>query len=395
MNLQELYSISVGQTISKPHISEKYYPLPFNNYITIQPWSKPVKNYDYYVEVLSLLNPILEKNNIKIIQLGAANEPALPFCHQTQGTTNFGQLAYLIKNSKLHFGADSIGQHLAGHFDIPLVDLVVNNYKKVVQPYFGNKDKQIILEPIRPEGHKPNFVLDGENPKSINSVCPIKIVESVLSLLNIPYKSEYKTLQIGCNYNSKIIEMLPDNAINIQNLNLNNIIIRMDYLFNEQVLFQQLNICKCTILTDKPINPQLLTAAKNQITEIIYNIKSAPDINFLKTLMNLKIPFRMISYLPDEILNTYKLDLLDIPGFIIKQSANMPQNFDINNINKYAVKSSKLLLARGKIFPSYYHFNLGQDIPSFDCPPMNLTDNNNLNQFFLDSDWLYYLEKIS
>jgi hypothetical protein len=67
---------------------------------------------------------------------------------------------------------------------------------------------------------------------------------------------------------------------------------------------------------------------------------------------------------------------------------------DLNNIGKYWIKSSKFLLAKGKIYPSFYHYGLGQDIPSLDSGPVQLLDNNNLNTLFMESDFFYYLEKI-
>ena len=70
----------------------------------------------------------LQKNGIQIVQIGANNERPLVGTYNIAGQTNIGQIAYLIKRSLLFFGTDSFGQHLAGHYNIPLVDLISNNY---------------------------------------------------------------------------------------------------------------------------------------------------------------------------------------------------------------------------------------------------------------------------
>ena len=54
MHLVEQYALACGAKIDKPYIYEKFAPLPFNNYITFSPYSKPAKNYDYWREVLSV-----------------------------------------------------------------------------------------------------------------------------------------------------------------------------------------------------------------------------------------------------------------------------------------------------------------------------------------------------
>ncbi len=395
MNLQSLYSLALGQKITKPYITEKYFPLPFSNYITFQPFSRPIKNYDYYNEVLSLINPILEKNNIKIVQVGGPNEKQFPFCYPTQGNTNWGQLAFLIKNSKLHFGSDSIGQHLASFYDIPLVDLICNNYKTSVQPFFGTKNKQIIFEPIRPEGHKPVFALDGENPKSINTICPIKIAHSICELLNLEFIYPYESIYIGQNYQNKIIESAPDFVINISNLEIQNLVVRMDIIFNEQNLFGQLQHCKCIILTDRPINSQLLIGTRQNIMEIIYILKKdpAPDFNFCKLLSNLRIPYKLLSYENDEFLNPLKLDFLDFP-IIIKKSSEIPKEINIEKIKegKIFIKSNKFLLARSKIYSCCQTYLNNQPLSSIN-PTLELLSEQNLDKIGIESDFLYFLEK--
>ena len=61
MHLIERYASACGVKISRPYIYDKYFPLPFDKYITFQPYSKyDSKNYDYWDEVILLILPYLK-----------------------------------------------------------------------------------------------------------------------------------------------------------------------------------------------------------------------------------------------------------------------------------------------------------------------------------------------
>ena len=66
MHLIQAYSLTAGQKIDKIHTNEKFFALPFDYYILIQPWSKNSKNYSLFSEVLNLIFPLLEKTGLKI-----------------------------------------------------------------------------------------------------------------------------------------------------------------------------------------------------------------------------------------------------------------------------------------------------------------------------------------
>ena len=218
MHLLTKYSLESGQKIGKIHVYEKYYPLPINKYIIIQPWSKPSKNYSYWDEILSILYPILNKNNIYIVQVGGEKEEPLKFCINTQGTTSFGQLEYLISKSMLVLSTDSISAHLAGHYNKHLVTLISNNYSSAVKPFFGEQNKQIILEPLVRNELKPLFTDNENGKKQIDTIPPELIINSVLKLLNLGENFNYKSISIGSNYNNKGVESLCDDVIDVNKI---------------------------------------------------------------------------------------------------------------------------------------------------------------------------------
>ncbi len=391
MKLLENYALQLGQKIDKIYTLEKFFPLPFENFIIITPFSKPSKNYGHWVEVLSLIYPILEKNGIKILQCGGKDEPNLPFCINLQGQTNWGQLQYLISKSKLLLSTDTAAAHLAGHYNKPLVVLITNNFSKVVAPYFGDKNIQIIHEPDR-TNRNPSFTLDEGENKQINEIKPEEIAKSVIKLLGEKLDYTYKTLQIGRAYNVRTIEAIPDQVVDFTKLGVNSLIVRMDYLFDEQNLFNQLHVGKCQIVTDRFINPELLKAARGNIAEVIYNIKSdsAPNPDFCKLLFNMKIPYKLMTY--EDKIDKFKLKFMDW-GLIHKLGADKPNFFDEKDLSKYIIKSNKFLLSNQKVFQSYYHYKNNLPISTL-VPQFQEINNKNLEDLWKEIDYLYFLEKI-
>ncbi len=392
MNYAQLYSLTSGQKIDKFHTFEKYYPLPFDNYIVIQPFSKPAKNYDYIDEVISLIHPILEKNNIKIIQVGGKDERQLNFCYPTQGTTSFGQLEYLISKAKLVLTVDSISAHLAGHYNIPLVDIVSNNYSQCVSPYFGDKSKQIILEPDR-TNKLPSFSLDEGPNKQVNEILSETIASSVCKLLNISFSYPFQTLSMGKLYHNKIIETCLDSVINLQSLNIPSIVCRLDYSENPNlaILIEQMKVGKVSILTNKPLPINLLQQFRPQIQEVIIEITESHNPLFCKELQDAKIPFRMYSRLSDEKLNPIKLDYLDFQPIITKISEELPDKVKNCNKDNLYIKGGKFLLSKNGIYNSYWAFKNNKPVPNFNSDPVKFE--GDIEDLKRDCDYNLFLTK--
>jgi len=81
MHLLERYALGCGAKIDKPFIYDKYFPLPIEKYITLQPFSKySSKCYDYWDEVVDILNPFVKKFGVAIVQIGGPNESNIEGC---------------------------------------------------------------------------------------------------------------------------------------------------------------------------------------------------------------------------------------------------------------------------------------------------------------------------
>ena len=352
MHLLERYATSCGVKIGKPYIYDTFFPLPLEKYICFQPFSKyPSKNYDYWQEVLDIIAPYLIKENIKIVQIGLKDDRQFNNTVCLSGQTNISQAAYVIKNSILHFGADSFGAHIASGYNKKIVAIYSNNNIENVKPYWS-KSEDVVL--IKPEDGtiKPSYSAV-ENPKNINKIKPENIAKSILNLLNIKYGKIPKTIWIGEDFINKTFEIILDQLINPDSIPVPHPIIRMDYFFNEQGLEIFLQKKKCIIFTNAPINIDLLKNYKANVAQIVYLIEENCDINFIKNLKKNNISYVLVSYLEDADLNKYKIDLMDL-GLIHQRKHNKKAN--LNDLNNLYHNSSRIIVCSQGQFGSKFEW---------------------------------------
>jgi hypothetical protein len=350
MHLIERYATSCGVKIGKPYIYETFFPIPVEKYISFQPFSKyQSKNYDYWEEVINIINPYIQKENIKIIQIGAKDDKHINGTINLSGQTKISQAAYIIKNSIMHFGADSFATHIASGFNKKIVCIYSNNNINNVKPYWSKEEDVVLLKSNTDK--KPEYSAN-EFPKSINNIKPEDIAKSILKLLNIKYEKIPETIYIGEDYKSKTLEIIPDKPIDISSISIETFIIRMDYFFNEEVLEYYLKNKKCIIITNKPINENLLKIYKDKINQFIYLVEKDNDPKFIKILKNNTINTVYLSYLNENELNQFKLDYMDYGLIIRKDYPTKKIDIDKN----FYFKSSKIILSSEGQFNTRYQW---------------------------------------
>lgn len=248
MHLIENYALNAAVKIDRPFIDPSFFPISSEKYITVHCSSgMPSKNFDYYEDVLKLIKPYLSDHNIDIIQIGQDGETQMHNAESLLGQTNLRQVAYVIKNSKLHLGNDSFACHFASYFNTPIVALYGPAIKETCKPYWGDQGKQILLEPDI-KGQKPSYSAE-ERLKRVNSISTFKIASSVLDLLGIKHNlNQYKQIFIGDSFHYPTIDVVPnfdyDNKPELHNLSYLNL--RLDYTEHNDYLEQW--------LTKKPVN---------------------------------------------------------------------------------------------------------------------------------------------
>lgn len=390
MRLLDTYATNTGSTIDAPFIFSKYFPIPVDKYITIQtqtPYDS--RNYEYWQDVIDILNPILFKNNIRILHTGLKDDKKYHGVIDILGQTNINQLAFIIQNSMLHFGADSFGVHLASYYNKPIVALYSISNPNVAGPHFGDKNKHVLIKAYENIGNKKPSYSQVESPKSINTVKPEEIASHVLKLLNIKETINYKTLYIGDRYTHRIIEAFADQILPSDLVPQNLLNIRLDYIenINDQIynsILNNLSIRPCALVTNKSINLQPFLQFKERLSSIFYDITYQTDTQFINHAMGLgfKIFFVFDLNKSNEFtLNKRKLELIDYAQNIevVKKS----ENIDINNINNVKYKTNKILFANGKAYLSKAAQE--EDKPIFNLNSewvQPLSDITNLKSFF-------------
>jgi hypothetical protein len=378
MHLIERYATACGVKIDKPYIYDTFFPVNVEKYISFQPFSKyPSKNYDYWDEVVAIISPYLQQNNIGLVHIGAKDDKAINNTLNLCGQTNISQAAYIIKNSIMHVGADSFAAHIASGYGKKIVALYSNNNINNVKPYWTKPEDMILLNPQI--NKKPEYSVN-EIPKSINNIKPELIAESILKMLNIPHSNLPKTVYIGNEYINKTLEIIPDKPINPAHIGLDTLVVRMDYIFNEQVLELFLQQKKCIIFTNKPINEELLKKYKQNIPQLIYLVEKDNDTTFAKILRRNTINTAFMSYLSEEDLSQFKLDYMDY-GLIVKRN-HPTDKIEVNN-NTY-FKSSRILISSEGQFNSKYQWQTKDMSNKYINHPELNKELNNLYIFNLD-----------
>ena len=397
MHLVESFALNTGLKIDKPYIYEKFFPRPVKGeYITLQPFGKyDSRKYAYWGEVIDILAPVLKKNGISILQLGIPDEAVLHDCVDLRGHTDFNQAAYLIKNSLLHVGIDSFGVHFASGYNKKIVGIYCNMLPSQSGPYWSSRDNVIIIEPEREKNERPSYS-PVETVKSINKIRPEEIAKSVCKLLGIELDYPYKTIRIGKEYHSRKIELIPSTFIeNHEQLGVDSIILRMDHYFNETALQQQMLRCNCSVVTDKPINLDVVKRYRDRINEFVYFVDESTEPRYLELLKNTGVRLYLLTKLDEEALNKIKLKFIDL-GNILKKPRVAFEDLDElkgKDLSNIYYKTGCYTIFQNDVYTSSV-FSDGNDpvLTVRNVPPRNIIDDPD---FWDQSDSYLLLEKIA
>ena len=368
MRLLDTYATNTGSKIDKPFIYTKFFPLPLGKYITLQaqtPYDS--RNYSYWQEVVETLLPYLSKEKIHLVQVGTQDERPLNGSINLLGQTNINQLAYVIENSTLHFGADSFCVHLASYFDKPIVSIYSISNPNVAGPHFGNKNKHILLKGYERVGNKKPSYSQVESPKSIDAIKPEEIAKSILQLLNIKYNDVPETIFFGTDFNVKSFEIIPDEILDPNSIPVENPIVRMDYHFNEKAFETIISTKKSIVFTNKPIKKDIIEKYKHNINQLIYIVEEDNDVNFVKLLKNNSVNYVLLSFLPEEILNNFKLNYMDY-NLIVNRKHKTKEDTKIEDVNNLYYKSCRTLFSSKGKFMSKYDWINGNNNKVVDDP---------------------------
>ena len=380
MNLLKSFKTTTGLEPGKAHIYEKIFPLPFDNYIILETQSAdPNKNYCFWSRIIELIKPILAKENINIIHF--IDDKRYHFDDiYIDSSVLLAQKAYLLTKAKLFCGASKIYSLICSEYGIKQCYLKYDYYVDNI-----SEQENVINSDFK----RKNFA--NPTPSPINNIRPEEIAKKIIKML-FNYEPEFdNTISIGRVYATQSIEIIPDNVFNIKSDGKNEIVIRMDYLFSEDNLDKQLDLLAASVVTNKPINKNILIRHSRKIKKLYYKIEKDSDAEFVDLLESLGIDFELITSLIEEDLNKEKIKYMDFKKI---NRLNVLDLKFLDGLDKSKVyfKSNKIVVKSGKTFCSRWHAkamissenvrNSKSEVPSF-------TDES----FKEEADYFYFLTK--
>lgn len=351
MHLIEQYALSCGVKIDKPFIETSFFPSPFNKYITIHASSgMDSKNYDYYNDVIEMILPFLQKEDIHLVQIGGKDDMKLNHCEHLNGATTIRQTAYIIEKSLLHFGNDSFSTHVASGFNKKIVSLYSILYKECCGPYWGDKKNHILLESHR-KGLKPSFS-NKELPKMVNLIKPEEIARGVLDLLDIPHNlNNIETIHIGSEYHLPSLSVVPNHVMPATFAQGQPVNIWGHEFFDESNIVEWAYNRKCNIFLNQPMSVKYLDVIRRNINQINYFVDKNTDPTYFKTLERGGVKFKLLCE-NEKDLNELRLHFFDWEIHAHKKTTKK----DLDNIDKVCdntrYKSQIKVISNAKIYNS-------------------------------------------
>lgn len=359
MNLIESYSQFCGVKPGQAFIDDNYYPIPFDKYMVVQSNSGlKTKVYDYFDEVVS---------NIKlpIVHVGGKDDPALPNVLDLRGKTSWGQTAYIIKNSLLFLGGDSVCGHFSAHFNIPSIILWGGTLPQTCSTNW-NQDKIININPVTRFGCETACHLAEciRPQKCINSITPYSILEKVSSIIGQKFVTSIEILHRGDISKVAIVEWVPL-TLNQETFNAFSTIqgvisVRLD---KQQIKIEELSnflnqLPHRLMIVTKPDNFNKFNVHHARIEQIMILVEPTnilDGIKLMKELTNKMYKTRLISYYDHSAFNEHKVDMLDFPPIARLKDfeSNESHNAFINKT--YNIKTARRIIGEnGKIFFTFY-----------------------------------------
>ena len=272
-HLLEEYAKNLGVKISLPIVSDHFFPLICDKYITLSNDDEiESKHYPYYEIVLNLLAPFFEQENIKVVQLGGKSKIDGA---DTALNINFKQQSFILSKSLLHVGSDNALNHLASSKQIPTVNIFGNTFPQVNRPIYSSPSLNINLSPDWDK--KPSFN-KVDSKKQINNIKPEVIAQSILDLLKIKDKKiNFKTLHAGSAFSQKLVEVVPTTFTPLQLFPNQVVMVRADYGFDEDVFLKYCKNYKVSVYSDSLIQPNGLRQIAANTTDLLVFVDTSWD----------------------------------------------------------------------------------------------------------------------
>ena len=349
-HIAEVYAKDLGVKVGKPQIQDHFFPVTYDKYITFHADTEiQSKQYDYWDICLFLIKPKLEEFGYKIIQVGGPKAEPVNGVDQVLTACSYRQSNYIIKNSKLHLGIDSLPVHVASTYDKPIVALYSHTYKETCSPYWSDPNKVELISPDFSK-IKPSFATQ-ELQKRINEIKPEVVAQAVLDKLGIDHKIDFKTVRAGKNFVFPIVEIKPDFFAYSRELHNKGINIRSDLHFDFNNILNWGRMCPANLILDRHLDDEQLWQIKRCVKQIIFKLDDLEKdyLEFFKKIKKLKINL-IISTKTKDILSDLRLKYFDFNVTLESETEDISEI--ISEKTRYL--SKKQFITKQSVYKSHF-----------------------------------------
>ena len=376
-HLLEEYAKNLGVKISLPVVKDHFFPLIADKYITLSNDDQvESKHYPYYDMVLNLIEPFLQEEDIKVVQLGGKSRIEGV---DTALNLSFKQKSFILSKSLLHVGSDGALNHLASAKQIPTINIFGNTFPNINRPVFSKPSLNVN---ITPEWDKKPSFSDVDPKRQISTIKPEKIAKSILKSLKLnSVPISFKTLHVGERFKHKVVEVVPTSFSPLSLPEGQVAIVRADYGFSEDAFLSFCKSYKVAVYANQLIQPHgLKQIAHNLQTLFIFAEVSWDTIptSYFKMLKDLNIE-HVLLIKEEKDLSFIRNKYFDIPI-----QTYLPPKDPPCKIGKNArFLSEKRIIEDGKEYLSYAHWKKGLDKNNevLDTP-----------EYWRESDYFYIYE---
>jgi len=387
MHTVEKLSLNCGLKIDNPYLYQHYYPCSDKRKVIIsaQTNKDSNKNYKYWGEVIRLIKPRLNEVGFELVQIGTQEDILFDVDVDLRSKIGYNHLAYVINKSDLFLGTSEIAASVASSLGKKVVSLH-STPSFYTGPFWGEAKDKIAIN-CDFEGKKA-FFEKNQNNFYVNKIKPEKIARSVFEALSIDQTIGEEVVYIGSRFDTVgIASYVPVSVY--QSRSNTALEIRMDLEFNEEILFHQLQASNCVIVTDKPINLNILKTHKNRIASLFYQVTENDDPNFVKSVRSLGISITLFS---KEDVSHKKIDYYEIGNInFVESKASEIKDLKFDSNKEIFYKSNRIYKKGNSLF--YTLEDLKRNSPCILNQFKKL--DFDLSALQEDADFLYIVEKSS
>jgi hypothetical protein len=359
-HLIEEYAKNLGVKIGKPVLTEHFFPVIPDKYITVllEP-QIPSKQYKYFDIVFDTIRSFLDKRSIKIIQIGSSKSKKLSSVDEMIFDLDFKKQAYIVKNSLVHIGGNDALMHYASANDIPVVALFGDSYAACSDGYWGSNKTNI----ESPWTVKPSFnTFDQQD--SINKILPEDIANAIIKKFTPEKSIPLKTVFMGDFYHHPVFELVPDFFAQMSGMLDKHWFMRLDYLESFSYVETWCEyLPSFSFFTEKMIPHEFIQKVRGKLKNMTFlvNEDSVISDDYLNYISGLGITTNILvkdpSILPiirDKYFNFNVQVYASADKSILKDKKI--------TFNESFFHSNKTIISRGKKYHSTYHWKKDKNI---------------------------------